>query len=159
MADRKPKVTTSAGPLDAAPLLDDDLNTALTIPAPQGGVPAWIQFEFASPFTARAISLAGRGGIPVGRILMSDNGGDFRTLVTLPGAQLYRGGVARTFALPETTARFYRIEITGAPLRPAEVMSQAQAHPPAVHTDGWCSRGARVHRWEERPALPLRYGR
>lgn len=39
MADLKPKVTTSAGPLDAAPLLDDDLNAALTIQTPQGGGP------------------------------------------------------------------------------------------------------------------------
>jgi hypothetical protein len=152
MADLKLKVTTSAGALDAAPLLDDDLNTALTIPAPQGGGPAWVQFEFASPFRARAISLAGRGGIPVGRVLVSDDGMDFRTLVTLPGAQLYRGGVARTFALPDTTAKFYRVEMTGAALRPAEVMSQAQPQPAREYTlmEVLLHAGARVHRWEEK---------
>lgn len=149
----KPKVTTSAGPLDAEPLLDDDLNTALTIPAPpQGGGPAWVQFEFARPFAARAVSLAGRGGIPVGRVLASDDGSNFRTLLTLPGAQLYRGGVARTFALPETNARVYRIELTGAPLRPAEVMSQAQPQPSReyVLAEALLHAGARVHRWEEK---------
>jgi hypothetical protein len=152
MADFKPKVTTSAGQLDAAPLLDDDLNTALTIAAPQGGGPAWVQFEFASPFKARAISLAGRGGIPVGRVLVSDDGGDFRTLVTLPGAQLYRGGLARTFAFPETTARFYRVEMTGAPLRPAEVMNQAQTQSASEYTlmEVVLHAGARIHRWEEK---------
>jgi hypothetical protein len=62
MADLRPLATTNAGPLDAAPLLDDDLNTAVTIPAPAGGGPAWLQYEFAQPFQARAISLAGRGG-------------------------------------------------------------------------------------------------
>ncbi|HEX6622141.1 MAG TPA: glycosyl hydrolase, partial [Pyrinomonadaceae bacterium] len=75
--DLKPKVTTSAGSagsVDAAALLDDDLNTTLAIPAPQGGGPAWVQFEFARPFRARAISLAGRGGIPVGRVAASDDG-------------------------------------------------------------------------------------
>ncbi len=152
MSDVKLKVTTSAGPLDAVSLLDDDLNTALTIPAPQEGGPAWVQFEFASRLRARAISLAGRGGIPVGRVLVSDDGRDFRTLVTLPGAQLYRGGVARTFAFPETTARFYRVEMTGAPLRPAEVMSQAQTQPSREYTlmELVLHVGARVHRWEEK---------
>lgn len=152
MADLKPKVTTSAGTLDPAPLLDDDLNTVLTITPPQGGGPAWVQFEFVSPFKARAISLGGRGGIPVGSVLASDDGRDFRTLVTLPGAQLYRGGVARTFALPETTARFYRIEMTGAPLRPAEVMSQAQPQPAREYTlmEVVLHAGARLHRWEEK---------
>src|SRR4051794_20798705 len=53
-AELKPKVSTSAGPLDAAPLLDDALTPALTIPASEGGGPAWVQFEFARPFNARA---------------------------------------------------------------------------------------------------------
>ena len=86
MAELHPQATTNAGAIDATPLWDDDLNTALTIAAPTDGGPAWVQYEFAQPFTARAISIAGRGGIPVGRILASDNGVDFRTLVTMPGA-------------------------------------------------------------------------
>lgn len=148
----KPKVTTSSGALDAAPLLDDDLNTVLAIPAPPGGGPAWVQFEFARPFKTRAVSLAGRGGIPVGRVLAGDDESNFRTLVTLPGAQLYRGGLVRTFAFPETTARVYRIEMTGAPLRPAEVMSQAQPQPAREYTlmEAVLHAGARVHRWEEK---------
>jgi hypothetical protein len=114
--ESRPQATTNVGAIDATPLWDDDLNSALTIAAPADGGPAWVQYEFAQPFKARAISIAGRGGIPVGRILASDNGVDFRTLVTMPGPQLYRGGVARTFAFAETAAKFYRIELTGAPL-------------------------------------------
>ncbi len=111
-----------------------------------------MQYEFAQPFTARAISIAGRPGIPVGRILASDNGVDFRTLVTLPGPQLYRGGLARTFAFAETTAKFYRIELTGAPLSPAAVMNQSPSAPAKEYTlmEAVLHSGARVHRWEEK---------
>ena len=152
MADLDPKVTTSAGPLDATALLDDDLNTAVTIPAPAGGGPAWIQYEFARPFRARAFSLGGRGGIPAGRVLASADGVNFRTLVTLPGPQGYRGGPARTFAFPEISVRFYRVELTGAPLSPAAVMAQSapQPAPRYVLTEAVFHSGARVHRWEEK---------
>jgi len=123
LADLHPKVTTNTGAIDAAALLDDDLNTAVTIPAPEGGGPAWVQYEFAQPFRARAVSIAGRGGIPVGRVLASDHGTSFQTLAVLPGPQGYRGGSVRTFAFPETNARFYRLELSAAPLSPAAVMN------------------------------------
>lgn len=152
MARSRPKATTNAGAVDGAPLWDDDLNSALTVNAPEGGGPAWVQYEFAQPFTARSISLAGRGGIPVGRILASDNGTDFRTLVTLPGPQLYHGGWVRTFDFAETTAKFYRIELTGAPLSPAAVMNQTLSAPARTYTllEAVLHSAARVHRWEEK---------
>jgi hypothetical protein len=155
MAQGHPQVTTNAGAVNGTPLWDDDLNSALTIAAPANGGPAWVQYEFAQPFKARAISIAGRGGIPVGRILASDNGLDFRTLVTMPGAQLYRGGLARTYAFAETTAKFYRIELTAAPLTPAIVMSQAPSAPAKEYTllEAVLHSGARVHRWEEKAGL------
>ena len=156
MARSRPLATTSAGAIDGTPLWDDDLNTALTVAAhgdgPNDGGSAWVQYEFAQPFLARAISIAGRGGIPVGRILASDNGVDFRTLVTMPGPQLYRGGLCRTFAFVETTAKFYRIEFTGAPLSPAAVMNQTASAPAKAYTlmEAVLHSGARVHRWEEK---------
>ena len=151
-----PSVTTNNGPVDGTPLVDDQLGTLLTIPAPPGGGAAWVQFEFPQPFTARAITLGGRGGsangIPVGRVLASDDGLNFHTLVTLPGAQLYRQGMVRTYAFAPTTAKFYRIELTGAPIGPAPTMSQAPAVPAAqyVLSEAILHRGARVHRWEEK---------
>src|SRR5262249_29613400 len=125
MADRHPQVTTNAGPIDATPLWDDDLNTALTIPVPANGGSAWLQFEFATPFKARAFSIAARGGIPVGRLLASDDGTKFLVVAQFPGTQGYRGGTARTFAFAENSARFFRLELTGAALTPAGVISQA----------------------------------
>lgn len=152
----KPTVTSNNGPVDGAALLDDQLNTTLTIPAPKDGGPAWVQFEFAEPFTARAITLGGKGGsangIPVGRVLASDDGVQFRTLVTLPGEQLYRQGMVRTYTFAETTAKYYRIEMSGAPLGPAATMSQAPAEPAKqyVLSEAILHRGARVRRWEEK---------
>ena len=152
MADTHPQAITSAGAVIAQALWDDDLNTALAIPAPTDGGPAWIQFEFVSAFKARAFSIAARGGIPVGRLLASDDGVNFRALVVLPGTQGYRGGTVRTFAFPETSARFYRLELTGAALTPAAVMSQAPSQPAReyVLTEAVLYQGGRVHRWEDK---------
>jgi hypothetical protein len=157
MADLHPKATTNAGPIDATPLLDDDLNTAATIAAPAGGGPAWLQYEFAQPFQARAISLAGRGGIPVGRVLASDDGANFRTLVTMPGPQGYRGGSVRTFAFSEVTARFYRVELSAAPLTPAATMAGGPVLPAKEYTltEAVLHSGGRVDRWEDKAAFSL----
>jgi len=151
MAEFEPKVTSISGPIDATPLTDDDLNTSVTIPAPENGAPAWLQFEFARPFPARAISLGGRG-IPVGRLLASADGASFRTLVTLPGPQGYHGALVRTFAFPETTARFYRLELTAAPLSPAAVIDGGPIQPARqfVLTEAILYSGGRVHRWEDK---------
>jgi hypothetical protein len=155
-ASAHPVVTSNHGPIDGAALLDDDLNSVLTIPAPEGGGAAWVQFEFPEPFLARALTLGGKGGsaqgIPVGRVLASDDGATFRTLVTLPGTQLYRQGMVRTYAFAPTRAKFYRIELTGAPLGPAATMSQAPSAPARdyVLSEAILHRGARVQRWEEK---------
>jgi len=155
MADAHPKATASSGPLDAAALLDDDLNTGVTIAAPADGGPAWLQYEFARPFQARAISLAGTNrGIPVGRVLASGDGSHFRTLVSMPGPQAYRAGTVRTFSFPETTARFFRVEMTAAPLTPSANMNQGPIVPAREFTltEAVLHSGARVHRWEDKAA-------
>src|SRR5688500_9834086 len=108
----RPTVTTHAGAVDGKALLDDDLNTALSVrPAASGG-PAWIQLAFADPIPVRAVSIAARGSIPYGRVLASDDGVRFRTILTLPGAQQYRPSGWRTYAVHETSARVIRLELT-----------------------------------------------
>src|SRR6201995_3169755 len=66
IASMHPTITTSNGPIDGTALLDDSLTTSVTIPAPKDGSPAWLQFEFAQPYTARALSFGSGGRIPVG---------------------------------------------------------------------------------------------
>jgi hypothetical protein len=66
---------------------------------------ARIQFTvpmlFALGFISTFIS-GGRSGVPVGRVLVGDSPDAMRTLVGLPGSQLYRQGSLRTFAFAET---------------------------------------------------------
>jgi hypothetical protein len=152
MESFKPRVISHAGPVDAANLMDDDLNSSLTIQAPVDGNPAWIQFEYQQPFRARAFTISGPRGVPLGRLLASMDGKKFHTLVTLPGEQLYRQGWVRTFAFPEVTAKYYRLEMTGAPLGPAETMNQAPAKPADeyVLSEAILHAQARIHRWEEK---------
>ena len=159
MTDLHPQVTSSGPANNSAALMDDNLNTSVTVRAPQDGGAAWVQYEFAEPFKARAITIVARGGIPVGRVAASDDGQSFRTLVELPVAQLYRGGLERTFAFPETTAKFYRLEMTGAPLNAAATMAQERPQPAQqyVLNELVLSSGARVQRWEEKVGFSFLY--
>lgn len=166
MASLHPKVTSSAGEVDAAPLMDDSLMTAVTIPATKG-TPSWLQYEFEEPFTARALSLGVRGRIPVGRVLASDDGSAWRTVQDLPGPQGYHGASIRTFAFPAVTAKIFRIEFDRVGLTPAEVIHGAGKEPPpqfvrpgaAPVNPGYSVSeaiffsDARVNRWEDKGAF------
>ncbi|MDP4290547.1 MAG: glycosyl hydrolase, partial [Bacteroidota bacterium] len=147
-----PVVTSNAGTINAAPLLDDDLNTSMTLSAAGKPGPVWIQFSFEKPFSARAITIAGRQGIPFGRVMASTDGIHFQTLAEMPGKQGYRGGTVRTYSFPEVSAKYYRVEMTNAPLKPADVISQATT---PVDTAFQLSElklysGPRVNRWEDK---------
>jgi hypothetical protein len=155
MAAAKPKVTSSGWPVAGVEedrLYDGSYAVEIRVDAEADGKAAWIQYEFPEPFTARAITLAGSGGIPVGRVLASDDGETWRPLAALPGAQLYRQFRVRTLALPETAARFYRIEFTGAPLGPAITMNQPPSPPAKSYAlfEAQLHSGARINRWEEK---------
>jgi len=152
MASLHPKATSNAGPVDAAALLDDSLNTSVNIVAPKDGTPAWLQYEFGKPFTARALSLGCRSRTPVGRILASDDGVNFRTIAVTPGPQGYHGAAIRTFAFPAVTARFFRIELDGAGLLPAAVIHGGTAIPAPQYilTEAIFYSDARVNRWEDK---------
>ena len=152
MGTLHPKVTTSTADTNTTALFDGDWNSATVIRAPAGGGAAWLQIEFAPPFRACAITIGGSRGIPVGRVLTGDDVEHLQTSLTLPGAQLYRQGRIRTFALPGTAAKIYRIEMSGAPLGPGPTMSQEAPQPAREYslTEVRLHRGARVNRWEEK---------
>ena len=155
MADLHAIAATNDGSIDDAALLDDSLNTAVTIAAPKDGSPAWLQYEFEKPFTARALSLGCRSRIPVGRILSSDDGIHFETIATMPGPQGYHGAAVRTFAFPAVTAKVFRIELDGAGLLPAAVIHGGTAIPAQQYTltEAIFYSDARVNRWEDKGAF------
>jgi hypothetical protein len=147
-----PVITTSGGVISGKELLDDDLNTSVRIRSGKDKKIVWIQFFFEKPVTAKAITLASRNGIPVGTLKAGSNGTDLRTVAMFPGAQLYRAGKVETVAFPETTSNYFRLEFTGAPMKPAEVMAETPTLPDSTYT--FCEiklhTGARINRWEDK---------
>ncbi|MBK7131926.1 MAG: glycoside hydrolase [Bacteroidales bacterium] len=147
-----PVASTGAGTVDPAVLIDDDLSTSMVIRSGKDKKQVWIKFSFEKEFTARAITMANRAGIPVGNLAASNDGNTYRTIVSLPGAQLYRSGKVATFSFPETSARYFRLEFTGAPMKPGEVMAETTTLPDSLYTFSELKlhTGARINRWEDK---------
>jgi hypothetical protein len=147
-----PVVTTGTGIINPSALLDDDLSTSIVVHSGKDRKLVWIQFSYEKEFTARAITIANRAGIPVGRLAVSNDGFNFRTIAILPGAQLYRAGKVETISFPETSAKYYKLEFTGAPMKPADVMAETTTLPDSVYTFNELKfhSGARINRWEDK---------
>lgn len=152
LKEAHPEITTNSGPIDGKALMDHDYNSAVTITIPEGDSTAWIEFEFAQPFRARAITISAREGVPFGRVEVSDNGSSYHNIAMLPGPQNYRAGNVQTYSFPETTARYFRVEITGASMSPEEVMSQPKPKPDSAYalTEVRLSSDAYVNRFEDK---------
>ena len=127
---RKPTVTVNGLAVDAGPLLDDDWNSGVDLRSPGGGEPIRLQLAFAAPFTARAITLAGRGrraGIPSAASSRATTARHGARWWRCPASSSTARGRSGPFAFPETTARFFRIELTGEPLDPGRDDEPASA--------------------------------
>jgi hypothetical protein len=168
ISDLQPKVTSSAGTIDASLLWDGDLVKTNSLPMAPVGQHAWIQFEFTKPQTMRALTLAMGGPknpfadaatIPPGPDLQaSDDGQTFRKIITVPGD----GAQETTIAFPATTARFFRVSFTTQPppKNPfgfdLSTLGDIKLPPPA--TDHKIAElvlhpGARISRFEEKAAF------
>ncbi len=159
MEELNPKVTSSAGNINAAALMDDVLATAAAIAAGPDGT-AWVQYEFPQPIKARAVTLIAPGrGVPFGQIQVSDDGKTFRSIVELPGPVQYRAGSLKTYAFPETTAKFIRVRMTGSAPGPDAVIYQTapKSANQYVLSEFIVHTGARVDRWEEKAAFNFFY--
>lgn len=63
-----------------------------------------------------------------------------------------RAGKVETVSFPETSARFFRLEFTGAPMRPADVMAEIINPPDSAYTFSEIKLHpvARINRWEDK---------
>ena len=147
-----PEITASSEILNTRLLIDDDLNTSTSVKTSRVTKSTWIQFSFDKPFTGRAITIASRNGIPFGSLQVSNDGQNYKTIAVLPGPQLYRAGKVETVAFPENTAKFYRLNITGGPWRPAEVMAESIPRADSVYSFSEIRlySGGRINRWEDK---------
>jgi hypothetical protein len=145
-------ISTAAGVIDAKPLTDNDLNTSIKIRGQKETKNVWLQFSYDKPFKAQAITIASRNGIPFCTLSASDDGKEFHTISILPGAQLYRAGKVETVAFPETSARYFKLEFTGAPWKPADVMAETDPKPDSVYllNEVTLHSGSRIHRWKDK---------
>ena len=149
-----PQITASSGAIDVTSLLDDSLDTSVKITPDTDGI-AWVQFSYDQPFTARALSIGQRGGIPVGQFQASVDGTNWKTIVTTPGPQGYHGATIRTYAFNAVTAKYFRMHLEGAPVRPAQVIhwGAVTAAQSFDLSELRLFSDARVNRWEDKGAF------
>ena len=132
-----PKVTSSAGSPDLTMFTDGDLRNATRLPMPAVGEKAWIQYEFATPQTMRAVTVVTqepdwitatflRIGSPEKALEASNDGQNFRLVVKLEGG----GAPQHTISFPAVTAKYFRITFKRNPA-PA-LPSWAQGVDPAI---------------------------
>jgi hypothetical protein len=166
-----PKVSASAGTIDAAALADGELEKGVKIPAKEGG---WLQYEYGAPQTVFAVSLARPAAamfMPVSATLFkleaSDDGQSFRPVVDFPSARVAQ----ETVSFPPVTARYFRLKFEPGP--PPEAFGGFEPAPgvdlglfgalmgggppkPEVQVNEFILHGApRVNRFEEKAGFGL----
>ncbi len=161
IVESRPRVTTSGGELDGAVLADGAFDRTAPLRVPEDGTPAWIQYEFAQPFRAQAFTIgmaAGRGFFgatpPTGRVQASADGARWTTLLDLPGPEpLFGGFPIRTYSLPPTTVRWYRVVFDAPPPNP---LAGLLSLPPVKQFDiaeMQLHSGPRVNLWEDKASF------
>ncbi|MBX7124267.1 MAG: discoidin domain-containing protein [Cyclobacteriaceae bacterium] len=163
LAALHPTVTSSQGAIDGAALLDDHLETGVAMPYASSEVSPWVQYEFAKPVQVRSFSFAlklrgsfGSNNIGRGLLQASDDGTNFRTITTLPGAQHdIRALPVRTFTFEPVTAKFWRVTfLPGSGITTVGEFGAPGFFGPTPKnfdlTEVRLFSGARVHRWEDK---------
>ncbi|HKW18066.1 MAG TPA: glycosyl hydrolase [Terriglobales bacterium] len=113
----QPTITSSGAGLDAAMLSDGDLEKTTKLPIPaKVGDESWIQFEYPSPHTVRAVTYVTKdpgfveelmSGIsaPEKTLEASDDGQNFHKVANLSGGR----GPEHTVSFAPVTAKYFRV--------------------------------------------------
>jgi hypothetical protein len=158
-----PKITASGGSPDFAMLNDGDLEKTTLLPIPVVGEISWIQYEFDTPQTIRAVTyvtkdpdgpaaLAAGFGPPEKSLEASDDGQNFRPVVKLSGG----GAPEHTVSFPAVTAKYFRVTFKRLPAPPVPDWAVGVA---PVTPKGYeiaelvLHSGARVNRFQEKAAF------
>ncbi|HTB97380.1 MAG TPA: glycosyl hydrolase [Terracidiphilus sp.] len=166
-----PKMTASGGSPDYALLSDGDLEKTAKIPIPEAGQTSWIQYEFDSPQTIRAVTYVAKDpnriqemisgtGAPDRTLEASDDGVTFREIAKLPGGE----APEHTIGFEAVTAKFFRVTFKRTPPPPPPAWA-ADIDPtsfgiklPPKATDYEMAElvlhpGPRVNHWEDKAAF------
>ncbi|WP_348269140.1 glycosyl hydrolase [Edaphobacter paludis] len=111
-----PVITASSGTPDFSILSDGKLQNTTNLPIPSAGGEAWIQYEFSTPQTIRALTLAMKniGGLPAAlsgignpekTLESSSDGSNFQTVAQIPDGQ----SPEYTISFPAVTAKYFRV--------------------------------------------------
>ena len=130
------KITSSGEGLDAAMLSDGDLEKTTKVPIPALGSESWIQFEYSSPHTIRAVTYVTKDpgfieelisgmAVPEKTLEASDDGQNFRKIVSLSGGR----APEHTVSFEPVTARYYRVSFKHNP--PPPIPAWAEGIDPA----------------------------
>lgn len=137
----KPKVTASGGTFNIKDLTDGNLTNATFLPPLKVGEDMWIQYEFQTPQTFKAFSLAGAiqtamqdfDGGPLNRTLkVSDDGVVFKEITQLSSSIV----PFNTVSIPPTTAKYWRIAYKTLPPPINIFAAMAGGNPMGEKSDG-----------------------
>jgi alpha-L-rhamnosidase/Glycosyl hydrolases family 2, sugar binding domain len=166
-----PKMSASGGSPDYGLLTDGDLQNTTRIPIPSVGETAWIQYEFDSPQTMRAVTYVPKDpnrfqemishmGAPERTLDASDDGVTFREIAKLPGGD----APEHTVAFAPVTAKYFRVTFKRTPPPPPPAWAAGidpssfgiKLPPPATDyelAELVLHPGSRVNHWEEKAAF------
>ena len=139
MREAAPKLSSQPEGTDLVAAVDGSFDTLAKLPAPAPGKPSTLTFEFAKPFTARALTLVPRPWQTwEGEFLVSDDGKNFRKVRELKTQMAVVQEAPNTLNFAPVSARWFRIVVNKLDgLNPTKLeLAEMQLHG-GLRIDGW----------------------